>query len=81
MHLIQASGFPWLATKLEIALYFKDINILNGPNGIHFTIGAEKNSKNEAIIQLATSNDHRLAVTRKYRPMGTAPIRCKFNFI
>lgn len=82
-YLIHASGFPWLSTKHEIVKFFNriNINILNGTNGIHFMIGKTKNSRNEAMVQLATGNDYKLATTQKMKCMGSVPVKSKFIII
>lgn len=77
-YLIHASGLHWVTTKQEIVDFFSGINILNGANGIHFIIGETKNSRNEAFIQLTSSDDYKLATARKIKSMG--PTRVKSIF-
>lgn len=80
-YLIQASGFPWFATKQDIVEHFNGINILNGENGIHFIIDKTKNSRNEAMIQLATEKDYQKATTQKMKKMGPFSIKSKMIII
>lgn len=74
-HLIYVKGLPWTANKQEILDFFDGINILNGTKGIHFVI--ENENRNDAFIQLATVDDHRLAMTRKVHRMGFSVITSK----
>lgn len=74
-HLIYVKGLPWTATKQEILDFFNDIKILNGTKGIHFVV--ENGNRNDAFIQLATQDDHRLAIKCKGRPMGFSVISSK----
>lgn len=79
-YLIHASGFPWVCSKQEIVRFFNqiNINILNGTNGIHFMIGKTKDSRNEAMVQLATGNDYKLATTQRMKCMGSVRVKSKF---
>ncbi|XP_055315788.1 G-rich sequence factor 1-like [Sitodiplosis mosellana] len=74
-YLIRASKIPWVATKEEILDFFDDINILNGINGIHFIVDKTKNSCNDALIQLASEKDYRLAMNLKVIRMGFSSVK------
>lgn len=79
-YVIQAAGFPWIATKPKIVEFFNGINILNGTNGIHFKIDKTKNSYNDAFIQLATHKDYQSAMSCKVKFMGSVPVKSNIFF-
>lgn len=60
-YLIEVFGLPRSSARQDILNFFKDINILNGPNGIHFMTDEKDRKSGRAFIQLAQLKDFKLA--------------------
>lgn len=72
-YLIDVKGIPWTATKWEIIEFFKDLNILNGTDGIHFKLDSHYN--NDAFIQLSAFTDYHTALQQKIRYIGNSAVK------
>lgn len=49
---------PWAASKRQILDRFGAVNILNGPEGIHFIVDKELDRPNNAFIELGSLDDY-----------------------
>lgn len=47
----------WITTKMELVKLFDGINIVNGPNGIHFVVLNDAGIANNAFIEVASEKD------------------------
>lgn len=75
IHVVEVRGLPWIATKSEILNFFSDVNVYNGPNGIHFKIEKGKNQCNQAYLRLQSDKDIQQALTYNCTKMGAVVIR------
>lgn len=69
-YLIEVRGLPWSTTRQDIINFFKDVTILNGPNGIHFMTDATDRKIGRAFIQLAQLKDFKLVRQYNLKYLG-----------
>lgn len=69
-YLFQICGLPWSATKIQIAEFFKNINILNSLDGILFIFDVEDKKNIRAYIQLKTLKDFLTALKMHKKCIG-----------
>lgn len=60
--LVEVRGLPWSATKQDVSDFFKNVNILNGLNGIHFIVDEKNIRSGRAYIQIEQLRDYMLAL-------------------
>ncbi|XP_020893887.1 heterogeneous nuclear ribonucleoprotein F isoform X2 [Exaiptasia diaphana] len=54
---LRARGLPWGASAEDVQDFFKDCNIVDGLNGIHFTYGLDGRPSGECFVELASEED------------------------
>lgn len=64
LYVIRVENFPWTATKQNFVHFFGNVKFFNGENGIHFIVDNVETRTN-AFIQLASSQDYHMAMKRK----------------
>lgn len=67
-YLVEVQDLPHSASRQDIVDFFQNVNILNGPKGIHFVLDETDGQSGHAYIQLAQLGDFKLAqeFNRKY---------------
>ncbi|EDO37823.1 predicted protein, partial [Nematostella vectensis] len=68
---VRARGLPWSATPEDIQNFFKDCNIVGGPqNGVHFTFGIDGRPSGECFVQFVSEKDVEKALEMNNEHMG-----------
>jgi heterogeneous nuclear ribonucleoprotein F/H len=68
---IKLRGLPWNATSKEIVDFLKDVEIVNGENGIHMITSPRDGRPNgECFVECATKTDYDNAFEYNKKMMG-----------
>lgn len=67
---IRCRGLPWSATPEEVVNFFHDSNIVNGAQGIKFTVSADGRPSGECFAELSTKQDLVKALAHSNEHMG-----------
>ena len=61
---IKIRGLPYQTTAMEVCRFFKDCEIVGGPNGIYFPLNEKGLPTGEAYVEMETANDIEKALER-----------------
>ena len=54
---IKIRGLPYQTTAMEVCKFFKDCEIVGGPNGIYFPLNERGLPTGEAFVEMETASD------------------------
>ena len=54
---IKIRGLPYQTTAMEVCRFFKDCEIVGGPNGIYFPLNEKGLPTGEAFVEMETARD------------------------
>ena len=54
---IKIRGLPYQTTAMEVCRFFKDCEIVGGPNGIYFPLNERELPTGEAFVEMETASD------------------------
>jgi len=74
---VKARGLPWSCTANEMIKFFNDVDILNGEEGVHFTLNKEGRPSGEAFVELTSQADLDKALTHNNEHIGKRYIEVK----
>ena len=61
---IKIRGLPYQTTAMEVCRFFKDCEIVGGPNGIYFPLNERGLPTGEAFVEMETARDIDKALER-----------------
>ena len=61
---------PYEATAMEVCRFFRDCDIVGGPNGIYFCLNDKGLPTGEAFIEMETQSDIEKALEKHKDMMG-----------
>ena len=67
---IKVRGLPWEATAMDLCKFFRDCDIVGGPNGIHFCTNDRGQPSGEAFIEMERPEDVEKALEKHKQNMG-----------
>jgi len=67
---IKIRGMPYEATAMEVCRFFKDCEIVGGPNGIYFCLNEKGLPTGEAFIEMESQDDIDKALDKHKEEMG-----------
>ena len=81
--IIKIRGLPYQTTALEVCKFFKECEIIGGPNGIYFPMNERGLPTGEAFIEMETSRDIDKAMEKHRDSIGERleKSRCDKDFI
>nr|XP_033797493.1 heterogeneous nuclear ribonucleoprotein H3 isoform X3 [Geotrypetes seraphini] len=69
-HVVRVRGLPWSCSQQEVLDFFSECSIVDGLNGIRFTISKEGRPSGEAFIELESADDVTKALAKDRKYMG-----------
>lgn len=67
---IKVRGLPWEATAMDLCKFFRDCDIVGGPNGIHFCTNDRGQPSGEAFIEMERPEDVEKGLEKHKQNMG-----------
>ena len=67
---IKIKGLPYQTTAMEVCKFFKDCEIVGGPNGIYFPLNERGLPTGEAFVEMETVRDIDKALERHKDTIG-----------
>ena len=67
---IKIRGLPYQTTAMEVCKFFKDCEIVGGPNGIYFPLNERGLPTGEAFVEMETVRDIDKALERHKDTIG-----------
>ena len=67
---IKVRGLPWEATAMDLCKFFRDCDIVGGPNGIYFVTNDRGQPSGEAFIEMERPEDVERALEKHKQNMG-----------
>ena len=77
---IKVRGLPWEATAMDLCKFFRDCDIVGGPNGIHFCTNDRGQPSGEAFIEMERPEDVEKALEKHKQNMGRRSVELLFNY-
>ena len=76
---IKVRGLPWEATAMDLCKFFRDCDIVGGPNGIHFCTNDRGQPSGEAFIEMERPEDVEKGLEKHKQNMGRRSVYFSFK--